>query len=198
MKKSAVIMASLALSLSFALVCCQGNHKDAEIITDETGFSYTAAQLRHGDYLVTSMGCDDCHSPKNFGPNGPEIDLDRRLSGHPSAMPIPKVDTSVLGSWVLLGFTGTSAVGPWGASFSANLTSDATGVGNWKFDNFKTALREGKYKGQKNGRDLLPPMPWTQYRHLSDEDLRDIFAFLKSTKPVENKVPAPRPIADLR
>jgi cytochrome c553 len=36
----------------------------------------------------------------------------------------------------------------------------------------------------------MPPMPWQQYRNLSDEDMRDIFAFLKSTTPIKNLVPA--------
>jgi len=39
----------------------------------------------------------------------------------------------------------------------------------------------------------LPPMPWEMYRHFTDEDLRSIFAYLKSIKPVENAVPAPIP-----
>jgi hypothetical protein len=45
-------------------------------------------------------------------------------------------------------------------------------------------------KGLDGTRPIMPPMPWTQYKNLADEDLRDIFAFLKSTKPVHNIVPA--------
>ena len=74
-------------------------------------------------------------------------------------------------------------------SFSANLTSDPTGIGNWTEEQFFRAIREGKSKGLAESRPLMPPMPWQQYRNLKDEDLRAIFAFLKSTKPVENRVP---------
>jgi len=40
-------------------------------------------------------------------------------------------------------------------------------------------------------RQLLPPMPWPVYRNMTDEDLKAIFAYLKTTKPVRNIVPAP-------
>lgn len=57
------------------------------------------------------------------------------------------------------------------------------------------ALRKGKYKGLENARDLLPPMPWFNFSHLTDEDLKAMFAYLKSTKPVNNVVPPPIPPA---
>jgi hypothetical protein len=91
--------------------------------------------------------------------------------------------------WVLFAPDLTAAVGPWGMSFSANISSDQTGIGNWTEEQFFRAIREGKSKGLKESRPLLPPMPWAQYRNLKDDDLRAIFAFLKSTKPVENRVP---------
>jgi hypothetical protein len=128
-----------------------------------------------------------------MGPAGPEIDMSRRLSGRPANSPFPDVDTATLKKWALFAPDGTAAVGPWGASFSANLTSDATGTGNWTFEQFKTALRKGKYKGLESGRDLLPLMPWQQYRHLTDDDMHDIFAYLRTTKPINNIVPAPIP-----
>ena len=91
----------------------------------------------------------------------------------------------------------TSAAGPWGVSFSANITSDSTGLGNWTEAQFFKALREGKFKGLDQSRPLLPPMPWQNLKHLTDEDIRSIFAFLKSTKPVKNVVPGTRQIAQL-
>jgi hypothetical protein len=153
--------------------------------------------IERGKYLVTAAGCHDCHSPKVFGPHGPEPDPERLLSGHPSDMSVPKIDTAILKSWVLFGQDLTVAVGPWGASFAANLTSDPTGIGNWSETQFFKAIREGKYKGLDGGRMLLPPMPWPNVAQLSDEDLRSIFAYLKSTKPVKNVVPAPIPPTDL-
>jgi hypothetical protein len=149
------------------------------------------ALLKRGQYLVTIMGCNDCHSPKIMTPHGPEIDSARMLSGHPASQRVPKVEGSVLQSWILFNHNLTAFVGPWGVSFAANLTSDETGIGNWTEAQFFKAIREGKLKGMDNTRALLPPMPWNQYRNASDEDLRAIFAYLKSTEPVENRVPAP-------
>jgi hypothetical protein len=100
--------------------------------------------------------------------------------------------------WSLFAPDLTSAVGPWGASFAGNITSDATGIGNWTEENFIRALRKGKYKGLENSRDLLPPMPWFVYKNMTDEDLKSIFAYLKTTKPVENVVPAPRSLSELK
>jgi hypothetical protein len=109
-----------------------------------------------------------------------------------------KADTSVVKKgWVLFGPDLTSAVGPWGMSFAANLTSDETGTGNWTEENFLRAIRKGKYKGLETSRPLLPPMPWFAYKNMNDEDLKSIFAYLKTTKPVENVVPAPKNLADI-
>jgi len=85
----------------------------------------------------------------------------------------------------------TAAVGPWGITYAANITSDQTGIGNWKEENFIRAIREGVSKGLAGNRPLLPPMPWPSLRKLTDEDLTSIFVYLKTTKPVNNAVPAP-------
>ena len=92
----------------------------------------------------------------------------------------------------------TSAVGPWGQSYSANISSDETGIGNWTEEQFLRAIREGKSKGLKEGRPLLPPMPWFVYRNMSDLDLKAIFAYLKSTKPIQNRVLGPKSIQELK
>lgn len=190
MKKLTLIIAALVIICVSAIISCT---QKAEAKSETSPTIFTQEQTKRGEYLVTSMGCDDCHSPKVFGPHGPEPDMNRRLSGHPADMPLPPVDTTELKNWLLFNPTITAFVGPWGASFAANLTSDATGVGNWSFKQFEKAIREGKYKGLDGGRPILPPMPWPQYKNLNDEDLKAIFAFLKSTKPVENIVPGPIP-----
>jgi hypothetical protein len=147
---------------------------------------------------VNSIGCDDCHTPKKFGPTGMELDIEKRFGGHPSDAPMAKPNTSVFKDGYMLFAMGlTSAVGPWGQSYAANISSDATGIGNWTEEQFMTAIRFGKYKGAKDGRDLLPPMPWFMYKNLSDTDLKAIFAYLKTTKPVENRVPAPKLLKEL-
>jgi Cytochrome c len=155
--------------------------------------------VQRGSYLVNAVGCDDCHSPKKMGPHGPEVIPDLRFSGYPSERPLQKVDTnSVKNGWSMFGSDFTSTLGPWGISFAANITSDATGIGNWKEEQFMKAIREGKSKGLEGNRDLLPPMPWFVYRNFSDEDIKAIFAYLKSTKPVKNVVPAPKGWKELK
>jgi hypothetical protein len=75
----------------------------------------------------------------------------------------------------------TCAVGLWGASFSANLTLDnETGIGTWQPEMFINAMRTGKHLGA--GRPILPTMPWQGIGQLSDEDLRAMFAYLKTFK----------------
>jgi hypothetical protein len=158
-----------------------------------------AKQVERGGYLVNAIGCDDCHSPKNVGPQGFEIIEELRFSGYPANNPLKPVDKENLkNGWILFADDLTSAVGPWGQSFAANISSDATGIGNWTEENFITALRKGKHKGIESARSLLPPMPWFVYKNLSDEDLKAIFAYLKSTKPVKNIVPQPIPFSELK
>jgi len=155
--------------------------------------------VKRGEYLVNSIGCDDCHSPKRMVGNQPEIIEELRFGGYPSDRPVQPVDTnSVKKGWMMLGADLTSAVGPWGMSFSANISADASGIGTWSEAQFLKAIREGKSKGFDNSRPLLPPMPWFVYKNMTDDDLRSIFAYLKSSKPVENVVPAPIAWKDLK
>jgi hypothetical protein len=153
--------------------------------------------IKRGAYLVNIMGCHDCHTPKKMTPQGPALDMDRMLSGHPSQIPVMPFDTTTTKNWVLFNMVGTGAVGPWGATFAANLTSDDTGIGKWTEAQFKKALTEGKFKGLDNTRPLMPPMPWENYKNLNDEDIKAIFTFLKSTRPVNNVVPMPIAPQDL-
>jgi hypothetical protein len=155
--------------------------------------------VQRGEYLVTIMGCGDCHSPKKAGERGPEVISELLLSGYPADRPLQKVvPETIKKGWVLLNSDLTEAAGPWGVSFSANLTSDQTGIGNWTEENFKRAIKEGKYKGIEGMRSLLPPMPWTNFVNISDDDVKAIFAYLKSTKPVSNLVPVAIAPGDLK
>lgn len=149
--------------------------------------------VKRGQYLVTIMGCNDCHSPKKMGAHGPEPDPALLLSGHPSGESLAPFDSKATAGWVLFNMNATAMVGPWGISYAANLTSDSTGIGGWTERQFFKAIREGKYKGLDGNRMILPPMPWPMYAQASDDDLKAIFTFLKSTKPVKNVVPAPVP-----
>ena len=152
--------------------------------------------VERGKYLVGLAGCNDCHTPKNMGPNGPSPDTTKLLSGHPEGMKMPPPpQLSPEGPWAIT-VSGdlTAWSGPWGQSFAANLTPDKnTGLGIWTEDMFIKAIRTGKHMG--TSRDILPPMPWQQFATMTDSDLKAIFAYLQSIPPVTNHVPDPIPPA---
>ncbi len=150
-----------------------------------------------GEYIVTLGGCNDCHSPKVFTETGPHPDMSRILSGHPASEAIPAVPTGVIGpnTWGFIGNNGMTAwAGPWGVSYTFNLTPDqATGIGAWTEETFIQAMHTGKHMGA--GRQILPPMPWYEIGKAKDSDLKAVFAYLKSLKPINNQVPQPTPPA---
>jgi Cytochrome c len=197
MKKTSLTAGIVVLSIAATVIMytiSSGNEKPEQPrpMTQEE-------KVKRGEYLVNAVGCDDCHSPKRMGKHEPEIIPELRFSGSPSTAQLPSVNTGeIKKGWMLFAPDLTSAAGPWGQSYAANISSDATGIGNWKEEQFIKALREGKYKGLDNTRPLLPPMPWFVYKNFSDDDLKSIFAFLKSTKPVHNVVPAPKAFSDLK
>jgi cytochrome c553 len=146
--------------------------------------------VERGKYLVSVIGCNDCHTPKVMGPNGPVPDLTRELSGHPENIEATE-PASLSAVWAVAASPDlTTWRGPWGQSFAANLTPDQnTGLGIWTEDMFVKALRTGKHMGVS--RPILPPMPWESFRNMSDADLKAIYAYLRTLKPIVNHVPDP-------
>ena len=141
-------------------------------------------QIERGRYLVTLGVCHDCHTPK--GADG-RPRLDRLLSGHPEGEPPAPASPGVVTACL----TGTCYTGPWGTSFARNLTPDnATGTGKWTESYFIKVLRTG-IRG--NGEPLRPLMPWEWYRQLNDDDLKAIFAYLRTLPPISNAVPEDLP-----
>lgn len=165
-------------------------YRALEATAVQTAPSKDPAVIKRGAYLVSSMGCHDCHTPWKMGPTGPEPDMTRALTGHPQDLKVPPAPKLPEG-WGWAGSpTNTAFAGPWGISFTANLTPDPeTGLGKWTEEMFMTALRTGRHEGK--GRPILPPMPWPMIRNLTDDDLRAVFAYLHSLPPVKNRVPQP-------
>ncbi len=155
-----------------------------------------AGRVARGRYLVTVAGCNDCHTPLKLGPEGPAPDLSRLLSGHPEALVMPPAPALPEGPWLAsMAGTMTAFAGPFGTSFAANLTPDAeTGLGRWTEADFLETVRSGRHLGR--GRALLPPMPIQNLQAATDDDLRAIYAYLRSIPAVKNRVPAPRPPAE--
>jgi mono/diheme cytochrome c family protein len=153
--------------------------------------SSPAARIERGRLLVEVGGCNDCHTPVKFDPKLgiPVPQMDRMLSGHPDGAPDPS--SSLSGTdLAVIGPTFTSFRLPFGVVYSANLTPDLeTGLGSWTEEMFVRAIRTGRHFGG-TGRPILPPMPWMQLNQRSDEDLKSIFAYLRSVKPIHNGVPS--------
>ena len=153
--------------------------------------------VKRGEYLVNLGGCNDCHSPKRMTEQGPVPDQSILLSGHPANMPTPAIPAGLpdMNSWVgLCNVHMTTWVGPWGVSYTANLTPDPqTGLGMWTEQNFIDAMHTGRHMGHPDGRMILPPMPWQEIGMCTDDDLKAIFAYLQSLPAVPNLVPAPEP-----
>ena len=186
---------AMALLCSIAFMACNSTAEPSKVDNPKVAAATPEKEdlVKRGEYLVKITGCNDCHSPKKPGPNGPELIPELMLSGHAQNSPAPKGD-KVLTAQGFSAFAPdlTAAAGPWGITYAANLTPDiTTGIGSWTEEQFKTALTQGKYKGQAAGRMLLPPMPWFNYTKMADEDVKAIFAYLKSIKPVSNTVPLP-------
>jgi mono/diheme cytochrome c family protein len=121
--------------------------------------------VKYGEYLAGPVAhCMECHTP--FLPDG-------------------RPDASRLGAG------GFAFRGPWGVSYSANLTPDPeTGLGAWTDGEIIAAI----YGARRGGGRVLPPMPTQHYSQgIAEGDLRAITAYLRSLPPIRNKVPAPDP-----
>lgn len=188
MKTKLYISISMAaiMILVFSQINCTGTVEKKEMSQEE--------MVALGKYIVTTSGCDDCHTPKIFTEAGPVFDTTRRFSGFPQGEKLPAYDIKFAapGNWVSAEKHLAAWVGPWGISYASNLTPDkATGIGTLSEEMFIKTLREGKYMGV--GRPLLPPMPWQVYGMKTDQDLKAIYAYLMSVTPIQNLVPQPTP-----
>ncbi len=201
MKGLTVIIFLALLPAIFLLSKCNTESKPAGTPVDSTSAVTTVTNGGYGTpeewghHIVAIAGCGDCHTPKKMTATGPVEDMDLALSGHPANMPPPNVDRKDMESKGLIVTNDLTAwVGAWGISYAANITSDSTtGIGNWSEEQFMVCLRKGKYMGLEKARNLLPPMPLQVFKTMTDDELKAVFAYLKSTKPIHNTVPQPVP-----
>lgn len=172
-----------AAMLAAGLVAAQADRSPEE----------TKAMVERGKYLINIGGCNDCHTPWIMTANGPRSDSTRFLSGHPADLKVtmPKLEMPWMAAATA---TFTAWAGPWGISYSANLTPDSSGLGIWTEEMFIQALRTGKHWGVS--RPIMPPMPWENVAKLPDADLKAMYAFLRTIPPIHNVVPDYEPPAD--
>lgn len=188
MKKITIIVLLAAVICGTLIFARSSTNCSQPVRTNELS---TKSLIERGKYLVAAAGCGDCHSPKVMTAEGPQVDSTKLFSGYRSDAKLPGFNQQeIKKGWTLLNSESTSMVSEAGIAYAANITPDETGIGEWTFEQFKTAVTKGKWKGLENGRPLLPPMPWQNYARLDDCDLEAIFTYLQSIKPVKNVVPA--------
>ena len=147
--------------------------------------------VQRGKYLVDGVGaCGHCHTPRA----GAEYNMDMYLAGHPANAPYPRYNFSMMqqGIFILTSPQMSAFSGPFGTSFASNLTPDnETGLGEWTEKMFIDAMRTGHHQGDMNNRQIFPPMPTKHYGQMNDEDLKAIWAYLRTITPVKNEVSPP-------
>ena len=147
--------------------------------------------VQRGKYLVDTVGaCGHCHTPRA----GAEYNMDMYLAGHPANAPYPRYNFSMMqqGIFILTSPQMSAFSGPFGTSFASNLTPDKeTGLGEWTEKMFIDAMRTGHHQGDTSNRKIFPPMPTKHYAQMNDADLKAIWAYLRTIKPVKNEVSSP-------
>jgi hypothetical protein len=195
MKNTIIAATAIALVAAAGFVTISSTQTRSQEPTQSQGAPPNAERIERGAYLVKIMGCNDCHTPWKMGPQGPEPDMARMLSGHPEQIgPLPAAKMNDPFIWAGSG-TNTAFSGPWGVSYAFNLTPEQnTGLGIWTEDMFIKTIRTGRHMG--TSRPINPPMPWPMYRNATDEDLKSVYAYLRTIKPIVNHVPEYVPPTD--
>jgi len=187
--KNTFIVATAVILVAAGFVTLSTSQTQSEnLVRTQFPSPAQSAKVQRGEYLVKIMGCNDCHTPWKMGSQGPEPDMDRFLSGHPEQIgPLPMAKAAEPFLWS--GFaTNTAFSGPWGVSYAFNLTPEQnTGLGIWTEEMFVQTIRTGRHMGVS--RPINPPMPWPAYRNATDDDLKAVYAFLRTIKPIVNRVP---------
>lgn len=122
-------------------------------------------KVKYGEYLVTMASCGFCHTPMKKG--GMEFDFEKAFAGGQLfANPMFKVVT-------------------------ANITPDtATGIGSWTEDAFVTKFKNNASDEvvNKDPGKMNTVMPWAMYGKMKDDDLKAIYAYLRTLRPVKNSI----------
>ena len=160
-------VAGLFLLAIIAIQFSACNNNTTDVKTESPANDSTAKALARGSYLFHHVaGCVDCHSMRDFS----------KYSG-----PV-KPGTEGGG-----GFVFDQKFGLPGTLYSRNITPDsATGIGTWTDAEILRALTHGI---SKNGDTLFPLMPYPNYNRMAKEDLMSIIAYVRTIKPISNKVP---------
>jgi len=191
------LIAGLAFAAIFFPGCSENKpaeNKTTSTATEKSSFGGYESQVKWGEHLVAIGGCNDCHTPKKMTAMGPVDDTTLILSGHPEQMASPDVDRKAMeGKGLVVTSDFTAWIGPWGISYSANLTPDETGTANWTESQFLYAIKNMVSKGLPGSRPLMPPMSMMPVKNMTDDELKAISAYLRTVKPIKNHSVQPTP-----
>lgn len=163
MKKALIALVAVAVILGIAAVVATVRPSQRPASLEKV--ARTPAQLARGEYLVRHvLACNECHTARDW-----------TRWGGPASGPAGAGGDCYNQDH---GFPGTIC--------GSNVTPDpATGIGAWTDGEVLRAIREGV---DREGQALFPLMPYTEYRHLSDEDARAVVAFVRGLQPVRHAV----------
>ncbi|MDR9418027.1 c-type cytochrome [Gracilimonas sp.] len=126
----------------------------------------TTDPIKWGEYLVTAGSCSDCHSPREKGAIIPGMEF-------AGGAEFPLIDGSIVRT--------------------SNITPDEiTGIGRWTETDFIKRFKDyadSSFNFARVADDQFnTAMPWQNYSKMSEEELKAIYAYLQTVKPVENEV----------
>ena len=160
----------IAIAVIFAVIItavnissCNSNDSSAKA---SSGNDSLKKVLERGEYLANHVSaCIDCHSKRDFN-----------LYSGP---PVPGTEGGG-------GFLFDEKLGLPGKIFARNITPDnETGIGTWTDEEILRAMTQGI---SKNGDTLFPIMPYAAYNRMARQDLLSIIAYIKTLKPIRNKI----------
>lgn len=169
MKKSLALATVIAVALlTFYIASC--NNEDRTAGAKGSNDDSVARVVERGRYLAVHVaGCIDCHSTRDLAKySGPVIP----------------------GTEGKGGMEFNEKFGLPGSVFAKNITPDPeTGIGTWTDEEILRAITQGI---NKNGDTLFPLMPYPHLNHAAKDDLMAIIAYIRTLKPIKNKVPERR------
>lgn len=167
MKKSSFFVVMLpCIAIVIYFISCTNNSSAPQASAKDDSLQMVIAR---GEYLANHVAaCMHCHSMRDFTKfSGPAIPGTEGGGGN-------KFDHSMLDAIP-------------GTFYSKNITPDTeTGIGTWTDDEVLRAITQGI---RKNGDTLFPIMPYANYNHMAKDDLLSIIAYIRTLKPIKNKVP---------
>lgn len=167
--KKLIALAAIVLCIITATYfsSCNNNDSEQQAKAKEDSIKNVIAR---GDYLANHVSaCIHCHSQRDFSKYaGPTIPGSEGGGGQ-------KLDHSILDAIP-------------GTLYAKNITPDKeTGIGDWTDDEVLRAITQGI---NKNGDTLFPIMPYASFNRMAKEDLMSIIAYIRTLKPIKNKIPA--------